>query len=68
MKTKCEQPSLTPSNHFHSNRSQLKKKVFEYCSTNNRLAKKQTFWPLEILEFAENLEENTIPKKAKKAK
>ena len=43
-------------------------KILDYCSTNKRLAKKQSYWPLELLDFAENLEENTIPKKEKKAK
>ena len=44
------------------------KKILEYMKTNNRLEKKQTHWPLELLEFAEKLEENTIPKKEMKTK
>ena len=43
-------------------------KVFENCSTNNRSAKKKTYWPLEILEFAEKLEEITISRKKWKRK
>ena len=35
-------------------------------STNERLERKKFYWPLELLDFAENLEENTIPKKEKK--
>ena len=35
-------------------------------STNERLERKQSHWPLELIDFAENLEEDTIPKKEKK--
>ena len=45
-----------------------KEQILEYMSVNNRLVRKQSHWPLELLEIAKNLEENTIPKKEKKAK
>ena len=45
-----------------------RQKILKYMSTNQRLERKQSHWPLELLEIAENLEENTIPKKEKKAK
>ena len=48
--------------------NKARKKALAYMSTNQRLERKQSHWPLELLEFAENLEENTIPKKEKKAK
>ncbi len=41
-------------------------KILKYMSTNERLERKQSHWPLELLDFAENLENNTIPKKEKK--
>ena len=37
-------------------------------TVDNRLERKQSHWPLELLEIAKNLEKNTIPKKEKKAK
>ena len=45
-----------------------REQILEYMSVNNRLNRKQSHWPLELLEIAKNLEENTIPKKEKKAK
>ena len=45
-----------------------RQKILKYMSTNQRLERKQSHWPLELLEIAKNLEENTIPKKEKKAK
>ena len=41
-------------------------KILKYMSTNERLERKKFYWQLELLDFAENLEENTIPKKEKK--
>ena len=41
-------------------------KILKYMSTNERLERKQSHWPLELIDFAENLEEDTIPKKEKK--
>ena len=43
-----------------------RQKILKYMSTNQRLERKQSHWPLELLEIAKNLEENTIPKKEKK--
>ena len=48
--------------------NKARKKAITYMSTNQRLERKQSLWPLELLEFSNNLEENTIPKKEKKAK
>ena len=65
---KCHEDFFKQFDKEYQKIESARKKVFEYCSTNNRLAKKQTYWPLEILEFAENLEENTISRKEIKAK
>jgi hypothetical protein len=45
-----------------------REQILDYMTVNNRLERKQSHWPLELLEIAKNLEENTISKKEKKAK
>ena len=45
-----------------------REQILNYMSVNNRLERKQSHCPLELLELSKNLEENTIPKKEKKAK
>tara|TARA_S200000501_G_C20719308_1_gene697729 strand:- start:6 stop:1019 length:1014 start_codon:yes stop_codon:yes gene_type:complete len=42
--------------------------IKEYCSKNNRILKREPEYPLEIERVANNLEENTLPAKEKKAK
>ena len=55
-------------NDYFSYITAKEQKALTYISTNQRLERKQSHWALELLEFANNLKANTIPKKEKKTK
>ena len=65
---KCHEEFFKELNKEYEKVEGARKTIFDYCLANKRLAKKQTYWPKELLDFAKNLEKNTIPKKEKKAK
>ena len=65
---KCHEEFLNEFGEEFEKINAAREKILEYMSVNNRLNRKQSHWPLELLEIAKNLEENTIPKKEKKAK